>query len=269
MGSRMRFCERFSGASAARGIVADWLSGLTEAVDALVFPWSCAVCGQEGISGPFCGVCRDELLQQSALESRSVCPRCALQVGPFADLRGGCGSCRDHSLGFDASFAMGSYTGELRDLCLRLKHEHNAWLASSLSKLFVEARRDVFGSLPRDTLVVPVPLYWLRRWERGYNQAEALAEGVAKQLKLPVRRLLKRVVGTRKLAELGVTARSEAMRGAFRARLRPRLKGHTVLLVDDVLTTGATCGAAARVLKHAGAVRVVVSVIARTERTNL
>ena len=98
---------------------------------------------------------------------------------------------------------MGPYGGELRELCLRLKHERNAWLASWLSELFVEARRDVFGTLPPDTLVVPVPLHWWRQWERGYNQAEALAEGLAKQLKLPVRRLLKRVVGTRKLAELG------------------------------------------------------------------
>jgi predicted amidophosphoribosyltransferase len=59
------------------------------------------------------------------------------------------------------------------------------------------------------------------------------------------------------------------MRGAFRARTRSKVEGRTVLLVDDVLTTGATCGAAARALKQAGAVRVVVSVVARTERTNL
>ena len=265
----MRFCERFSPSVAARSTVAGWVSGLTEAFDALVFPWSCAICGTEGLSGPFCRTCRERLFKQSALSSNSVCPRCALQVGPFADLRGGCSSCRDRSLGFDASFAMGPYEGTLRELCLRLKREKNACLASWLSELLVEARRDVFSDLPPDTLVVPVPLHWWRQWERGYNQAEALAEGVGKQLKLPVRRLLKRVVGTRKLAELGVTARGEVMRGVFRVRPHFKLTGRTVLLVDDVLTTGATCSAAARALKQAGAVRVVVSVIARTERTNL
>jgi ComF family protein len=265
----MQSFERFSPPASARRTVAGWLSGLTEALDALVFPWSCTVCGMEGITGPFCGACRERLLEQSVSESKSVCPRCALRVGPFADLRGGCASCRDRSLGFDASFAMGPYDGELRELCLLLKHERNAWLGLRLSELFVEARRDVFGTLPPDTLVVPVPLHWWRQWERGYNQAEALAEGVAKQLKLPVRRVLKRAVGTRKLAELGVTARSKVMRGAFRARPRSKVIGRTVLLVDDVLTTGATCGAAARALKQAGAVRVVVAIIARTERTNL
>ena len=116
---------------------------------------------------------------------------------PFADLRGGCASCRDRSLGFDAAFAMGPYDGALRELCLRLKHEQNAWLAPCLSELLVEARRDAFSNLPSDALVVPVPLHWWRHWRRGYNQAESLAEGVAKRLKLPIHRLLKRVVGTR------------------------------------------------------------------------
>ena len=84
----------------------------------------------------------DELLEQSARATASVCPRCALSAGPFADLRGGCGSCRDRSLGFDAALALGPYEGELQDLCLRLKHEQNAWLAPWLSDLFVEARHD-------------------------------------------------------------------------------------------------------------------------------
>ena len=77
---------------------------------------------------------------------------------------------------------MGSYDGDLRELCLRLKHEHNAWLAPCLSKLLVEARHDALCDLPSDTLVVPVPLHWWRYWQRGYNQAEALAEDIAKQL---------------------------------------------------------------------------------------
>ena len=246
-----------------------WLGDLGEALDALIFPWSCVVCDMEGVSGPFCKACRKELMEISAEASKAACPRCALQVGPFADLSGGCASCRERSLGFDASFAMGTYAGELRELCLRLKHEHNAWLASWLSELLVEARRDAFSALPPDTLVVPVPLHWWRYWRRGYNQADALAERVAKQLKLPICRALKRVVGTRRLAHLSRTARGEVMRGVFRARARSKVTGRTVLLVDDVLTTGATCGAAARALKQAGATRVVVAVLARTEQTTV
>jgi ComF family protein len=265
----MRFRESFSPSAAPRKAKTNWLSNLGEALDALFFPWSCALCEMEGVTGPLCKACRAELMERSAAASKSVCPRCALKVGPFADLRGGCASCRDRSLGFDAAFAMGPYDGNLRELCLRLKHERNAWLAPCLSELLVDVRHDAFSDLSADALIVPVPLHWWRYWQRGYNQAEALAEGIAKQLKLPIRRLLKRVVGTRRLADLSRTARGEVVRNAFRARAHSRMTGRTVLLVDDVLTTGATCSAAARALKQAGAARVVVAVVARTEQTTV
>jgi ComF family protein len=166
--------------------------------------------------------------------------------------------------------ALGPYDGSLRELCLRLKHERNAWLSPWLCDLWVEARgeAEAVGRLPADAWIVPVPLHWWRHWRRGYNQAEALARGLARRLGRPVRRPLRRVAATEKLAELSPTERDRALRGAFRVRVRfsSRLAGRTVLLVDDVLTTGATCGAAARALKQAGAKRVVVAVIARTGR---
>jgi ComF family protein len=154
----------------------------------------------------------------------------------------------------------------LRELCLRLKHEQNAWLAPWLCDLWVEARREAIGGLPADAWIVPVPLHWWRHWWRGYNQAEALARGLARRLDRPLKRLLRRTVATEKLAGLSATERVRAMRRAFRARHTPGLAGRTVLLVDDVLTTGATCGAAARALRRAGAARVIVVVIARTAR---
>ena len=225
----------------------------------------------EGVNGPLCEACREDLMERSAAGRESVCPRCALKAGPFADLRGGCAACRNRALGFDAAVALGAYEGELRELCLRLKHEQNAWLAPCLSELLVEARRDAFSALCFDqVLIVPVPLHWWRYWRRGYNQAEALAEGLAKQLKLPIRRSLKRIVGTRQLAGLSRSARGDVVHSVFRVRARSKMAGRTVLLVDDVLTTGVTtCGAAARALKKAGAARVVVAVIARTEQTTV
>ncbi len=239
----LRLDERFA---AARGSVAGWLGVLGQSVDALVFPWSCAVCGVEGQSGAFCPSCHAELMGQASKALASVCPRCALPAGPFADLERGCGACRGRSLGFDAAMALGPYEGSLRELCLRLKHERNAWLAPRLSGLWLEARGEAIGRFPDDAWIVPVPLHWWRHWRRGYNQAEALARGLARRLDRPLRRPLQRVVATDKLAELSRTERTRAMRGAFRARRNARLEGRTILLVDDVLTTGATCGAAAR-----------------------
>ncbi len=170
-------------------------------------------------------------------------------------------------MGFDAALALGPYDGALKDLCLRLKHERNAWLAPWLGDLLVEGRAEAVRGVPTDAWVVPIPLHWWRHWRRGYNQSDALARGLARRLGLSLHRPLRRVRATPKLARMGPTERADVLRGAFRARSNPKLSGRTVLLVDDVLTTGATCGAAARALKQAGAARVIAVVIARADKT--
>ena len=172
---------------AARGAVAGWLGALGRAVDALVFPWSCAVCGAEGQAGRSARRAAAALLERAAKAAASACPRCALPAGPYADLRGGCGDCRGRSLGFEAAVALGPYEGTLRELCLRMKHDRDAWLAPWLCDLWVEARGEAVDrlDLPADAWVVPVPLHWRRHWERGYNQAEALARGLARKLDRP------------------------------------------------------------------------------------
>ncbi len=236
------------------------------AVDDLVFPWTCLLCGTEGgtLHGPFCASCRAGLLDTTAAAGALACPRCALPAGPYADLRRGCAECRGRSLGFDAALALGPYAESIRDLCLRLKHERDAWLAPWLGNLLADARRSELARLPRDAWIVPVPLHWWRRLQRGYNQAEALARGLSRPLGLRVHQPLRRIKATDRLAHKTASDRMDAMRQAFRARLDPGLNGRTILLVDDILTTGATCGAAARALKQAGAKRVVVAVLART-----
>jgi ComF family protein len=243
-----------------------WFSTLGEALGELVLPWNCPICGTPGSNGPFCAQCHEDLRKLSALASASACPRCALPVGPFGEVQGGCADCRGRSLGFDAALALGPYDGAIRDLCLSLKHEQNAWLAWWVSGLFVESRQDAMRQLGKDCCIIPIPLHWWRRWQRGYNQAEALAYGLGRRLAIPVRRPLRRTIATDRLAHLGPTERYDAMRGAFRVRKSSTLKGRTVILVDDVLTTGATSGAAARALKSAGAARVVVLVIGRTAK---
>jgi ComF family protein len=244
-------------------MISEWLRALRATLDALFFPWSCSLCGTEASNGPFCNSCRQELLKHAATVT---CPRCGLRVVPFGDVRGGCSECRGRSLGFDAVLALGPYEGAIRTLCLQLKHEPNAWIAAWLSDLLFEARHDGFGRLPADSWIVPVPLHWWRYWIRGYNQAEALALGLARRLHFPVHSLLRRVVATPHLAPMGPTSRQEVMRGVFRARRCPLLAGRTVLLVDDVLTSGATCSGAARALRKAGAGQVIAVVIARAEK---
>src|SRR5439155_26567449 len=101
-----------------------------------------------------------------------------------------------------------------------------------------------------------------RRWQRGYNQAAVLARALASGLQIPCdERRLRRVRATPLQTAVAPSARRDNVRGAFRAAADPRLRGQTVLLVDDVLTTGSTASEAARALKQAGVARVVVAVL--------
>jgi ComF family protein len=147
---------------------------------------------------------------------------------------------------------------------LLLKRRANGWIARWLADLLVAARGEALGPLA-GAKVVPVPLHWRRRLGRGYDQADALAGRLARRLRLSPCRALQRLRATTTLARLGRAERLEVMRDAFGVRGRIPLSGETVLLVDDILTTGATAGAAARALKKAGAARVVVAVIGRAE----
>ncbi len=187
-------------------------------------------------------------------------------VGPWAVRPEGCMECRDRKLGFDAAVALGPYDGMIKELCLGLKHRPGAWMAPWLAAALVEVRPQLGEEVKRapEALVVPVPLHWKRRWRRGYNQAEQLADGLAARLGLKRADPLKRVKPSQILAGLGRAERAKLTRDAFRAkRWLSELKGKTIFLVDDVLTTGATCGAASRALKKAGAARVVAVVIGR------
>jgi len=113
-------------------------------------------------------------------------------------------------------------------------------------------------------VVVPVPLHWLRRIRRRFNQSGDLAEAVGKRFGLSLRAgVLRRVRPTRSQVGLTATQREDNVRGAFRV-LRPQeVRERRVLLVDDVLTTGATCSECARTLRRAGAKRVYVAALAR------
>lgn len=232
----------------------------------LIHPWRCALCeaAPPGLRSPFCEPCRAELLNLAARNRAASCRRCALPAGPFADLEGGCSECRGRSLGFDAAVALGPHEEPWRGLCLRLKNERGAWLAPWLAELLIEARGvDLADLQPAGAFVAAVPQHWLRRLRRGYNQAETIARAAARPLRLPTRRALRRIRPTPHLVGLGLQDRAQAVRGAFVPRRGMVAPGATVLLVDDVLTTGATLGEAARVLKRAGALRVVAAVLTR------
>jgi ComF family protein len=167
------------------------------------------------------------------------------------------------ALGFECAFRLGPYEGQLRDAVLRMKALAGEGLADLLGRTFAECRGDTLRTARAD-FVTPVPLHWWRRWTRGYNQSEAVARELAVGLGAEfVPDLLRRVRWTPQQVQPTREARRENVRGAFRVHKGARIAGKTVLLVDDVMTTGSTLGEAARTLVAGGAGRVVVAVLAR------
>jgi ComF family protein len=185
-------------------------------------------------------------------------------VGPYTDLRDGCVACRDLSFHFDQTVRLGVYEGLLREVILRMKHRAEEGLAETVGALWAGHAAGRLQEL-RAEVVVPVPLHWLRRWRRGYNQCLALAEALAARLGLPCETaLLRRTRNTPQQTTLTTTSRQENVRGAFHCREGRALGGKAVLLVDDVLTTGSTADQASRALQQAGVARVAVAVLARS-----
>lgn len=229
----------------------------------LLFPPACAVCetniDREVSDAPlFCDACLFELSAAG-----TFCPRCALPCPDLPNPSGDCPVCRAEKFAFDGARTLGVYENVRRQSILRIKHPAFEPLAIQLGKLLAERlRADPFPSPP--TVVIPVPMHFLRRIWRGTSAAETMAHTIGSELGLPCitdmmrcKRMLK------KQASLPATERRNNVRGAFGVGWGFELRTARVLIVDDVVTTGSTCHSIAKELKKAGVPQVYVAAIAR------
>lgn len=229
----------------------------------LWFPPICPACSapvaQYRHDHPLCAPCTKNL----PLIDGPACRTCGAPIAPVGSAGETCPRCSRDSLRFDRTLALGVYQDALRDLVLRTKHRAEAVLTLGLGRMLAErvaAARDL--TLP--DVVVPVPMHWLRRIQRGVNGPELLAESLARRLELPLaNRLLRRKRNTPPQTQLSRTRRLENVRDSMTRRAGYSLDAAHVLLVDDVMTTGSTASEAARVLKQHGAAEVTVAVLAR------
>lgn len=177
------------------------------------------------------------------------CERCGLPLkGTEAET---CGACLAQPPRLDRIRAAVAYDDISRSIALRLKYGRKIALARTMSRYM----RPLVGELPSDALLVPVPLHRRRLWSRGFNQSAIVARELSRRTGIPVAvDALRRTRATPPLKGMGMRQRRRTVAGAFRSTME--LRGQTVILVDDVLTTGSTANACARVLKRAGAGRV-------------
>jgi ComF family protein len=230
---------------------------------------ACAACGGElerPLESPVCAAC----WRQVASVGAPWCARCGDELERWADPERECARCRQHPPRFHRARSAGRYDGALRDVIHAFKYDKRRVLAEPLGRMMRESGADL---LQDADAVVPVPLHPIRAVRRGFNQADDLA----RQLGLPVWRVLRRRRHGPPQAGLAASVRLRNLEAAFgvsagwtlTATARRRaLDARTVVLVDDVMTTGATVDACSAVLLANGvrSVRVLTAARAVTAR---
>ena len=237
------------------------MNALIDALADIVFPRSCAGCGQgvEGAGGyicwncmaqmewvgpPFCRICGDPLYGEAGFEV--VCKGCST-VLPF----------------FERARSVARLRGALRATMHAFKYNGATWLARDLATLMLACYELHFSRAGFDTVTF-VPLYPSRERERSYNQAFLLARRLAEACpSLELRRCLRRVRETPSQTHLTAVQRLANVRSAFSVEGAANIKDRRILLVDDIMTTGATVNECARVLKRSGAALVGVLTVGR------
>jgi len=236
----------------------------------LLFPSDCRIC-QSPLTNvshlPVCEPCLGQIMPLDGL----LCRVCGEKL--FSTFAGGnegalCGMCRRAEPHFKRAAAYGAYEGALRDLIHLFKYQGIRPAGKLLGDLLNRAVTSM--AMPDTLTVIPVPLWAGKRQTRGFNQAEAIARPfMSLQSSSGIQLDTSILARTRETAsQTGLTRhqRRANVRGAFTVAKPEKIKGRSILIVDDVMTTGTTAGECARVLRRAGAKEVFVATVARATK---
>lgn len=235
------------------------LAPLVGLVD-LVLPPRCPGCG-EIVDGDdrFCANCFSQL----AFIGPPQCACCGTPLPHEGDAAAQCGACLADPPAFARARAPLAYGGPARKVVLDLKHGRRLHLARLMARAMLRSA----GPLAQDAIIVPVPSHRWRIWQRGFNQAAQIARQISRNSGRPLAvDALERIKPTASTKGLSRQARLKNVKGAFRVARPAAVAGRTVILVDDVMTTGATVSACAGKLVKAGARHVEVLTYARALR---
>jgi ComF family protein len=191
------------------------------------------------------------------------CSLCGDPVEGMVEHEFKCSACRDAKPHFDLARSAARYRGQLKEALHAFKYDHATHLSIDFVSLLRNCVNIHYPSAALDAITY-VPLYPRKEHERSYNQAALLAQGLARTLGLPLLAgSLRRIRSTATQTHLTATERRKNIHGAFAAEKPKWIEGRSLLLVDDIMTTGATVNECAKVLKKNGAHRVYVVTVAR------
>jgi competence protein ComFC len=258
-------------ARASRRGVRGWLVEASDAVVSVFFPAGCRICDKLLVRAsrvPFCEECLDSF--EAPKEKK--CEVCGQALGWLAQREGEplvCRACQQKTYAFERARSYGIYDGALVRAILLLKWERmeplGEWFAGRLADIVGREAEQLAADV-----VVPVPLHRDRERRRGYNQASLISKPLARKLRLPHKAVL--LMRTRPRPDkqvLSLEERWESVRGAFATRPGSQVDNKRVLLVDDVMTTGATLDSCAKALMESGAKSVLGLTVARAARNPL
>ena len=252
-------------------VVRKWLLEASDAVISVLFPASCRICEKALTQASQVPICETCLASFKAPPEKKcdICWQSIVGLTSSEDTPLLCRCCRERKYAFERARSYGIYEGALAKAILILKWEKMEPLGKWFAGRLAELARSEGEKLAAD-VVVPVPLHFDRERERGHNQARLISKPLARKLGLPHQAVL--LVRTRPRPNkqvLSLEERWESVRGAFATRPGSQVDNKRVLLVDDVMTTGATLDACARALLESGAKSVLGVTVARAARNPL
>jgi competence protein ComFC len=230
------------------------------ALVSLFYPPLCVICSANvGTKDYLCADCAEKVPRIKP----PFCDKCSEQFTGAITGIFSCANCAHRRLYFDAAVSSYRSRGIVRKLVHQFKYGRQFHLRHPLAEWLSETLSDPRLRDRRFDVIVPVPLHPARERERGFNQAQLLAELLADKISVPIRPALERIRYTTTQTAFDRAERMENLRDAFRLRKKMHVQDLRVLLIDDVLTTGSTLSECARVLKRCGAVSVHAATAAR------
>jgi len=229
-----------------------------------LFPTQCLLCACTLHGDLLCGDCQYDLPH---VYGKNICQQCGLACNSLSYF---CGHCLSNPPAFSHSFIPFAYEYPLDGLIHKFKYQRHLTSGKLLGQLLADYLQ--YHAQDQDDwhtpdMIVPAPMHWLKRWQRGFNQAEFLGKQVARALEIPfATHLIQRVQKTPAQKELTRAARQHNLRKAFviADKHRAAIAGKHIALIDDVVTTTATARALSQLLLKSGAKEVQIWALART-----